>query len=208
MSSYDVPTMYNCTWVYDIQGRIESSTLKSAVNAACQRHETMRTVFSVNEGSSELVQDILSTPCHTWTHMMLSHGAQLDNEIDAVKQQRYDLLRGHTSSFVLCTSSEQTHHLIVGYHHIILDGASWQIVVQDVAEAYRTRKPLEPSRVQYRHFVLEGEMESTEDRAFWKARFSRLPDPLPLLPFAKKATVNQWQPLRRTPWRGRCLRVF
>jgi amino acid adenylation domain-containing protein len=184
-ASFDAPTMYNCSWVYTIQGRVDHRRFERAARLGCQRHETMRTAFNVEDDTGELVQDILPTSNHEWTYVLMDDQSDLDRAIARVEHQVYDLKAGKTSTLVLCVLSEQVHYLIVGYHHIILDGTGWQIVLRDIASMYDSGAVLPPAKIQYSDYVLHGETESDDHRAFWKAQFATVPSPLPLLPFAK-----------------------
>jgi amino acid adenylation domain-containing protein/thioester reductase-like protein len=147
----------------------------------------MRTAFNVDDDTGELVQDIRPTPNHEWVCTAIEDDSALENAIATVEHQVYDLQGGRTSSFMLCTLSEQVHYLVVGYHHIILDGTAWQIVLRDVLSMYSSGEVLPLARMQYRHYALDGEEDSEDHRAFWKAQFATVPSTLPLFPFAKTA---------------------
>lgn len=147
----------------------------------------MRTAFNVEDDTGELVQDIRPTPNHEWVCTAIEDDSALENAIATVEHQVYDLQGGRTSSFMLCTLSEQVHYLIVGYHHIILDGTAWQIVLRDVLSMYSSGEVLPLARMQYRHYALDGEEDSEDHRACWKAHFATVPSTLPLFPFAETA---------------------
>ncbi len=60
-------------------------------------------------------------------------------EIDAMNGHVYDITRGETLRLLLLTESPNRHHLIVGYHHINIDGMSVMAITDDLRLAYEGR---------------------------------------------------------------------
>jgi hybrid polyketide synthase/nonribosomal peptide synthetase ACE1 len=114
-----------------------------------------------------------------------------------VKSHVYDIERGETLRMVLCEGSADSFYLIVGYHHITMDGFSWELLFSDLEKAYKNGY-LPPAPLQYsewassqRKAVENGDMEVERD--FWRKEFLNSPAVLPLFPMAQ---VNLRRPLK------------
>lgn len=54
-------------------------------------------------------------------------------ELNRARRYQYNLGTGDTFAAILLTHSTELHTLIFGYHHIIMDGVSWQILQRNSA---------------------------------------------------------------------------
>ncbi|KAF2469547.1 uncharacterized protein BDR25DRAFT_356261 [Lindgomyces ingoldianus] len=186
MACFDDPTIYNCTWMYDIVGRIDPIRLQMAIQFAFQRHESLRSAIFVEDKSGEVLQSVLPTSRHLWSHQILTSDFNSTPEFERKRQHIYDLRNGITIAVTLLSSSSALHHLIVGYHHIILDGTGWQIVLRDIAQMYSSVDTLPPPTAQYLDFAHDDQLYSEKDINFWKNQLDPAPAPLPLFPFARR----------------------
>ena len=117
---------------------------------------------------------------------------------ELLQQHPYDIENGDTFRAVLCEVSSTLFYLVVGYHHIAMDGFSWEILFGELQRGYRIGS-LQPVARQYSTWASKQRQESVNgqlrsERNFWRKEFSTLPPVLPLLPFA---TVSSRRPLKR-----------
>jgi hybrid polyketide synthase/nonribosomal peptide synthetase ACE1 len=117
---------------------------------------------------------------------------------ETVKSQAYDIERGETLRMVLCEESADSFYLIVGYHHIAMDGSSWELLFSDLEKAYKDGF-LPPAPRQYSEWaanqaksVVNGDVAA--EREYWRNEFLNIPTVLPLFPMAQ---VNWRRPMKK-----------
>jgi hypothetical protein len=170
--------------MYHIAGFIDKVRLQLAVQFVFGRHETLRSAIFADEHSGDIIQRVLTTPRHTWRHQTGSVDLDAEAEFERMKMNNYDLKNGVTLDVTLLSLSESNHYLIVGYHHIILDGASWQLVLQDIARVYNSGENIPPPRVQYIDFSRQERAGNGGDSNYWRTQLQPALAPLPPFPFA------------------------
>ncbi|KAH6650452.1 hypothetical protein F5144DRAFT_45973 [Chaetomium tenue] len=193
---------FNITSVVRMHGRPDMERLARAIKAVGNHHEALRTAFRVGEGN-EPVQAVLKETVLALEHRDISDADEVTPAYEAVQRHVYDLEAGETMRLQVLTLSPTEHFLILGYHHINMDGISFEVLFNDLQKAYRGVQ-FKSGVAQYPAFsILErdeyrlGKWKTELD--FWKAEFAHLPEPLPLLPLSQRASrpaVAQYATLR------------
>lgn len=190
-------TVLNCTISYQLSGKINLTRLQKSIEAVVKRHESLRTVFFTAEGDGTPMQGTIPrSPFSLRSSPDYCSQIEAQEEFDRIRKYRYNLLRGDTFIASLLSHSKEEHTLIFGYHHIIMDGVSWQVIQRDLAHFYdnpvarMTAKPLPVQYVDFtntqRQKISEGSY--AEQLRFYEEEFQNPPEPLPLFPFAKVST--------------------
>ncbi|KAJ9482269.1 hypothetical protein VN97_g11168 [Penicillium thymicola] len=112
-------------------------------------------------------------------------------EYAKLRAHQFDLAGGKLLRIILLTLSPTCHYLLVIYHHILMDGASFQVFISDLEKAYSGQGLCSPPR-QYpdfaaaRHKAPESGHMSDEFK-YWHGVFPATEEPpvLPLLPMAR-----------------------
>jgi hybrid polyketide synthase/nonribosomal peptide synthetase ACE1 len=182
-------TTFNVSFFHNIRGRIRVSDLSRALKEVGQAHEALRTCFFVDDSDDTVWQGVMPQTKLKLEHKMINDDSGVLREYEEVRHTIYDLAQGETMRVVLLSKDENTHAIIFSYHHIIMDGVSFQIFLADFEKAYN-REPLTLPERQYPALSTEQRRElengSLRDSiAFWLQEFKELPPPLPLLPVAK-----------------------
>ncbi|KAI1737463.1 Nonribosomal peptide synthetase 14 [Xylaria scruposa] len=187
----------NCTMSYAISGVLDMVRLEKSIDAVVQRHETMRTSFFTDEKEGRPVQGILKeSPFQLKIVPGLSGSSDVENEFNLIRHRHYDLERADTFAATILSHSNDSHTIIFGYHHIIMDGVSWQIFQKDMAMFYNGSDEVtspKNSPVQYSEFA-EKQKRDLADGAyaerlqFFQQQFREPVELLPLFPFAKVGT--------------------
>lgn len=91
----------------------------------------------------------------------------------------------------LLSIADDLHQLIIGYHHINMDGISLEVILSDLQKLYY-QKHFVTAPLQYPDFskMQHGEHLSgkwSKELAFWKREFAQIPAPLPILPLSNKS---------------------
>lgn len=183
-------TTSNVTCLLSLKGPLKIADLGRAVREVGERHESLRTRFASENGKP--LQAVLEKPVLQLETKFITSNAEVIGEFEKMEKHVFDLQSGETMRIVLLVESAVSHHLIISYHHINMDGVSFTVLVTDLAKAYSGSK-LTPPALQYPRFSQQqlrsfnsGEWE--DQIAYWKREYSRVPAPLPILPFSLVTT--------------------
>lgn len=183
------PTTFNVTVMLKIDGTLRQRDLESAVLSVGQRHEALRTCFFRGEHEQPM-QGVLAASPLCLEARSYSDDAELQLEMQMIRDHVYDLEHGRFMRIVLlsATTSGSPSYLVVGYHHINMDGVSFQVLFNDLSHAYGHR-PLASNVLQYPDFATRQRSQHASgawdaDLAYWREQFVSQPPPpvLPLLP--------------------------
>ncbi|KAI3061119.1 hypothetical protein CBS147353_10053 [Aspergillus niger] len=189
----DDPAMYNCTIQYELQGPLNRARFQAAVTEVAQRHESLRTAYITYSRDQIPQRIILDQPQITWREVMIKSDDKgvAAAEFQALQTRAFNLAKGESMAITILSHGPARHDIIFGYHHLIIDGVSWQMVLREFAAAYQEPQSLSPVVAQYSEFC--NQEDSTRDSitpAGNKGPSStvtdgQLPDDLPLFPFAR-----------------------
>lgn len=179
---------------YDLMlsGPLDVATLQETIDVLIQRHEALRTTFAIVDG--QLAQVIAPGVKVTLTVEDLRDLPENERE-DSTERlvadetlQPFDLGRGPLLRVRLLRLDEHEHLLLVTAHHIIADGWSLGVLVDELAQLYDAcstgaPSPLPDLPVQYADFAAwqrewRNHSELVDQLAYWR---QQLRDPWPAL---------------------------
>ncbi|MFC4314149.1 amino acid adenylation domain-containing protein [Steroidobacter flavus] len=171
-------TAYHMTRLLRLQGTLDVNALCSAFTELSERHEALRTTFRVaTNGTTE--QLISPTSTLQVARFALSE-AHAREQAQRIASAPFDLTTGPLFRVVLFELSATDHLLLVVMHHIVSDGWSMQLIVDEFVQLYRahvagTMPELPPLPIQYADFATwqRNWLEAGErDRqlAYWRTR--------------------------------------
>jgi amino acid adenylation domain-containing protein len=197
-------TAYNCTTTYQLRGPLDVHRLEEALKTVIRRNSSFCTFFFTDPKTGDPYQEVQETSSFQLrkvpSGLLAESSMQIEEEKRLVAQHVYDLGRGDTFIATLLRHTDDppgVHTIIFGYHHIIMDGVSWQLFLQDLDRCYSTDYSQNNRRLppvsQYVDFTLVQREAvdshiSMDHRKFWKEELVDPPAPLPILPFAKSST--------------------
>ena len=122
---------YNLPYIYVLDGSLDSQRLLDAVETAFKAHPTLFTRIALNDDGEPL--QTLDMDNEPWSLAI--------EEIQDIEQEKtrlvepFDIDGGRL--FHLHVMHDKEHfYLFLDYHHIIVDGTSMQIMLQDIDKAY------------------------------------------------------------------------
>lgn len=160
---------YNVQLAVRLQGRLHVDALEQALNKLVQRHESLRTNFrSVNGRPLQVIapevrialtiQNVTDVPED-------EREAELLRLATAATQQPFDLSSDALLRPFLFRLSDESHVLVLVIHHIVCDGWSMGVLIQELAAFYEGREAaLTELPIQYADYAkwqrdwLEGEL--------------------------------------------------
>ncbi|KAK0741489.1 polyketide synthetase [Schizothecium vesticola] len=191
-------TTANNTIRVAIEGSIRHDSLEIAVRKIASLHEAFRTSFFINEDQKP-VQAISETSRLYLERKIISDESQVNEEFDALKNHVYDIEHGECMRLVHLSLSSTKSYLLIGSHHIILDGISLEVFLNALQRAYNGQR-LPHDVFQYseysekiRHEISSGNLHGEIN--YWKTELANPPAPLSLLPFSatkSRTTLTQY----------------
>jgi amino acid adenylation domain-containing protein len=116
-----------------LKGRLDISALQKSFEHLIARHESLRTrVRRVGEGTQQQVLD-------AYPVVLVPEDIaepQVKARVEQAIAQPFDLEQGPLLRIQLLRVAEQDHVLVLVQHHIISDGGSMQVMVEEVVQAY------------------------------------------------------------------------
>jgi acyl carrier protein len=176
-------------WHFRIEGAIESSLLRRAIEAVIQRHSILRTAF-IAEGGGEPLQVVCRTamlPWHEedWRNVTASEqAARIATLLQTDAGIAFDLTQPPAMRIALRRTADTTWHFVWSTHHLCIDGWSWPVVFRDVSRAYALlEKGSEPTfepAIGYRDYVQWLAESAPHSETFWKQQLDGFTAPTPL----------------------------
>jgi non-ribosomal peptide synthetase component F/acyl carrier protein len=174
----------------ELSGAIRPALLREAWRTAIRRHPMLRTSFHY-ERLDAPVQVTRHDADPPWREVDLrdvpagEHRARLDELLDADRARPFELTRAPLLRLTLVRGAADRAWLVWTYHHLLLDGWSTYLVLDDVFRAYREfaagRRPDGAAPRPFWDYVawLAGrDQRGAED--FWRERLRGLTGPTPL----------------------------
>lgn len=131
---------YNISHSYRLRGPLDLSLFERAVNRVIERHESLRTTFTSNEGTPyQVIHSRLTIPLFL---VDLTNMAEADRENEALRRataeerRPFDLEQGPLLRVNLYRLDGQLHLLLIVMHHIVSDGWSMGIFRRELAAFY------------------------------------------------------------------------
>ncbi|KAM7200662.1 acyl transferase/acyl hydrolase/lysophospholipase [Naviculisporaceae sp. PSN 640] len=215
---------FNVTTLIRLNGRnnapLDVARLERAFITVGQRHEAIRTKFFTDPITKVHLQGVMAHFPLRLEHTILQYSvdpelieSRVQNEVSQVRHHVFDLSRGETIKLKLLTvAGAREYYLVLGYHHIVMDGISQQVFLSELAKAYETNNIPPPgslavTSLQYPDYTLRQMREQqqnawAEHTRYWHSQFSAIDLPARLPHFssfassstARKTTANSEVP--------------
>ncbi len=147
---------YNINLAFRIRGDLDIPALQKSFDYLMARHEIWRTHFQ--EDGDSAYQIIAAAQPFDLTPERLPAGVDSEGRLRALGQEPFDLRAGPLLRVKLIQLDEKDYLLAVIQHHVISDGWSMQVLVNELADVYGAfRQGQEPSiaplSIQYADFA-------------------------------------------------------
>ncbi|WP_185150677.1 non-ribosomal peptide synthetase [Cytobacillus dafuensis] len=169
---------YNIPAIFTSNERIDEKKLKEVLKCLVERHESLRTSFELKAG--ELLQ-IIADEADIEVKIYYMKAVNLNEEMQKFVKP-FDLYSSPLMRVNLLRLEEGTDILMVDMHHIISDGVSIDILMNDFIKLYYG-EGLASLPIQYKDYAVWQKRELESDRlaiqeAYWLNQFD---DELPTL---------------------------
>ncbi len=134
--------VYNIAVAFRIYGRLNADVLSDSINKIVERHEILRTIFPIMDGvPQQVVNDFvrLKLPVIGLTNSRDSVTKdELRNLINEEARRPFKLDDNSFLRIKLFNSGIDEHVLLIVSHHLVADGWSIRIFMQELGELYHT----------------------------------------------------------------------
>ncbi|MFL6966766.1 non-ribosomal peptide synthase/polyketide synthase [Pseudomonas alvandae] len=170
-AAYNIPTALR------MRGTLDKDALRKSFAALVARHESLRTLFVEEDGRT--CQVIRGQGQVDFVEQRLA-GRDIQALIEQLTHRPFDLLTDSLLRVALLEVDEQDHILVLTLHHIVSDGWSLQVMVDDLMSLYSAfvqgqQAHLPPLAVQYadyavwqRQWMADGERD--RQLAYWSGQ--------------------------------------
>ena len=180
-----------------LNGPLNEEILELSLNTIIERHEILRTHFRIEgDNTVQIISDQLNLKVRR-IGLQKFNKDQQNKELKIITrneaEQLFDLGKGPLIRAVLIAlnkigdkiGNKTEHVLIISMHHIVSDGWSTNIFVQELAQLYNAflsgkASPLPPLEIQYADYAmwqrqkLSGEFLEKQ-KQYWKQKLSNAP---------------------------------
>jgi len=193
---------YNASNGMHLGGALSVATLEQTLSEIVRRHETLRTKFSLVD--DEPVQIIQVAQPHSLPMVDVSRLSEVEQKVQSLAameaQRPFDLSQGPLLRSWLIRLSPSEHVVLLTMHHIISDGWSMGVLVEEVSTLYQAfsgggLSPLAELRIQYADYTrwqrqyLKGDVLRSKLN-YWKKQLHQAP------PLIKLATDRPRPPVQ------------
>jgi amino acid adenylation domain-containing protein len=180
---------YNMAAGLDLRGELDANLLHVSLAALSARHEVLRSSFGERDGDPVLtIADHLDVPmplvdCGALPHAQREH--TVAGYLADAASRPFDLAAPPLMRALLLKFDASHHVLILVLHHIVADGASVHILIDELCAQYRTRRSgmttaLPALPVQYADYAAWQREQLTppkmrNEQDFWRTYLANAP---------------------------------
>lgn len=208
-------SLYNISTILELQGKLNLSAMKRSLETIVKRHESLRTRFTNKDGvPKQFVLPLENLDCG------YNDLSSLENDREAIALEHckrelkvpFDLRKELPIRFEIIKLNETRHWLLIVVHHIVFDGWSMDIFLQEFSTLYRAYTKnvipeLEDSPIQYKDYAY-WQRQTWDQSAllsqlnYWKEKLSNFPQgsvltldfERPSVPSFNGSEVSVWYP--------------
>ncbi|MEV5779013.1 condensation domain-containing protein, partial [Streptomyces antimycoticus] len=182
---------------FDIEGPLDTATLRTAAEALLARHATLRAAFRQRK-NGDWAQVVMRTVPLPWTETDLTalaedeRTAAADEAMAADRSTRIDVTRPPLLRFTLLRLGASLHRLVLTNHHLVLDGWSLPVLMSELCALYDAHGDdgAMPRVRPYRDYLgWLAAQDRDAARTAWREAFADLAEPSPMAPGIARTTV-------------------
>jgi NRPS condensation-like uncharacterized protein len=179
---------------FKLQGQLDADIFIKSIDCVIRTYESFRTVFNY-KNTERWIQVILKdrTPDISLQDLSSCKPENIQACLKKIKEDErrkgFDITKDNLSRFILVKESEEAYYVIWTFHHIILDGWSLGILINDFFKTYsqlktgvKVRMDGTASCADYIKWIEKIDKKSALE--FWKTYIGRL---------FRQVTVGAWR---------------
>jgi amino acid adenylation domain-containing protein len=201
---------YNVPLTLHLDGKLSVNVLEKSLAEILRRHEALRTCFPViDDEPMQVISAAQALPLPLTDLSQLVDGASAAERIAQEEaQQRFDLAAGPLFRARLLRLGAEEHVLLLTMHHIVSDGWSTGVLVQELSALYtayaqRQPSPLAELAIQYADYAVwqRGWLQGAvldEQLQYWREQLEGAPAVLELPTDHSRPAVQSFRGARQS----------
>ncbi|MEH2262099.1 amino acid adenylation domain-containing protein [Nostoc sp.] len=184
-------TIYFEQFQLTLHGNLDAGIFERAWQLLVERHSALRTLFvwKNRKQSVQVVRKEVNLPWSNLDWRMFSQQEQeirLNSFLDSDRKQGFELDKAPLMRFALIRVADETYEFVWSFHHLLVDGWSWPIIVKELFALYESIQNgqqlyIAPSRP-YRDYInWLQQQDLTGAKAFWQKNLEGFTVPTPLI---------------------------
>ncbi|MBC7428212.1 MAG: amino acid adenylation domain-containing protein [Bacteriovorax sp.] len=171
----DATLCYNESLAINFQGNLNPEILNFAFQELLKKHDALRAAFSA-DGKTFFVKEYTLEPI-----TVLDHANKSQSELEELKKAevlfKYDLVMGPCHRAILVRTGYNTFTFLLSAHHIICDGWSFAILLNELSDFYnsisKNQIPNAEEASQFADFAVNEYKNGLdqEHKAYWLKEF-------------------------------------
>ncbi|SEH00068.1 amino acid adenylation domain-containing protein [Nonomuraea solani] len=126
---------YNVPVAFAVRGPFDTAAFGASLDAVIARHESLRTVFRPHDGQYlQVVAEEAKAAFHVERDVPAD---QVAAALRAEAARPFDVEAGPLLRCVVYALDDGTHHVLLTVHHLVCDGWSLRLLLQELSAAYR-----------------------------------------------------------------------
>ncbi|MEZ4703116.1 MAG: amino acid adenylation domain-containing protein [Rhodothermales bacterium] len=189
--SAEASCAFNEPFYVRLKGALDIEKLRDAVNATFRRHEALHLRFDRDgQFQSIAAPEAIEIPLNDVSGLRAEEReAAFQSMLKRYATTPFDLERGPLMRVEVLRLGDQEHVMMCAAHHIVCDGWSWSVLLQEIGKRYSAASRGEgyvPAEAgSFGAYVREEiEQQTSEDieesYAYWVEQFANAPQPLQL----------------------------
>ena len=175
-------SQYKVQLIFDIKGVLDVAKLKNAIGTAAGKHDILKTkLYSSRKG---IFYQLLmsSVDIEIKYEEMTDHQAKLEKLL-ADQYKIIDIENNRLNSFMIIKLAENEYQLIWTFHHIIMDGWSYSMVINDIFDSYHSITPSSSLSTSFKKYVeyMKDYTSNKELRDYWAGKLEGVRSSVPSL---------------------------
>jgi amino acid adenylation domain-containing protein/non-ribosomal peptide synthase protein (TIGR01720 family) len=187
-------------WICTLNGALNLPAFEQAWQQVVARHSILRTAFVWEELTQPLQvvyrQVDVQLQTHDWQQLSAQQQQQqLEQLLQSQRQQGFQLSVAPLMHLCLIQLSADSYQFIFNHHHLLLDGWSMPLLLQDLLQFYQANSQGETLSLQptpsYRNYIAWLQQQDlTQAELFWQQKLLGFNAPTPLV-VGKLPSVEQ-----------------
>jgi len=136
------PNHFNQSMMLESKERIDSDNLKIILTEIVKHHDQLRAVFNNGGQQIEAIESSALFELSYYDYRDISQKDKLFQKINVTSEQiqsSIDISRGPLLKAGLFKAKDQDY-LLLCIHHLVVDGVSWRIILEDLSKGYSNLK--------------------------------------------------------------------
>lgn len=175
-------SQYKVQLIFDIKGVLDVGKLKNAIRTAAGKHDILKTkLYSSRKGI--FYQLLMSSmDIEIKYEEMTDHQAKLEKLL-ADQYKIIDIENNRLNGFMIIKLAENEYQLIWTFHHIIMDGWSYSMVINDIFDSYHSITPSSSLSTSFKKYVeyMKDYTSNKELRDYWAGKLEGVRSSVPSL---------------------------